>query len=749
MIPHMQEQIRRVLAGAVERHEIPGAVGLVQWRGRGVFHEAFGHACLEPEKVEMRPDHVFDLASLTKVVATATAILILRDEGRLDLDDPVSRHLPEWNVDDKRSITIRQLLTHTSGLPAYRQYYKTMQGKEAYRRAIAAEKLAHPPGTHAEYSDLGFITLGFVIERVSGKTIGEFTRERIFAPLGMEHTRYYGKENPEATARVFAATEFCPWRKELALGIVHDENAWAIGGDSGHAGLFSTAEDLSRFGQMLLRKGEWNGAQILAPESVLELNAAQTPALDPQRGLGWKIRPEIGSKLGFLPGAHSFGHTGFTGVTLWIDPDNQIVAVLLTNAIHPSRDKADTAPARIGFHKAIADAVNASKPPQVKTGLDVLEGEGFERLRGKRVALTTNHSAINAKGERLLDLLGKSGIRVTAIFGPEHGFLGSWIAGEKIGDSVSGAIPVYSLYGERRKPAPEMAGDFDVMLYDIQDVGVRFYTYVWTLFSVQQFCAEHGRKLIVLDRPDPIGGHIVEGPVLEERFASFVGLKPVPIRYGLTPGEMALLFNQQGWLGHGRQAELEVVKMEGWRRDMWFDDAGAPWVNPSPNIRTLDTAVVYPGTCLLEGANWSEGRGTLHPFELVGAPDVDAETLSRALNDLRLPGCRFLPAHFTPKPIEGLVDKPKHNGERCGGVFIRVDDRETFRPVKTAVAILLTAKRLFPETLRWRAASFDRLAGSDRVRERIDAGDDLEEIVNSWENELQGFEEARKGVMLY
>ena len=390
------------------------------------------------------------------------------------------------------------------------------------------------------------------------------------------------------------------------------------------------------------------------------------------------------------------------------------------------------------------------RAPKVKTGLDVLEAEGFRRLHGRRLGVATNHSAVNAKAQRLLDLLAKHPeLWVNALFGPEHGIHGEAAAGHEVADSGQGSIPIYSLYGQRRKPTAEMGKDFDVMLYDIQDVGARFYTYIWTLFYVEQFCAEAGKKLIVLDRPNPIGGQILEGPVLDEKFASFVGLKPIPIRHGLTVGELAILFNQQSWLGEGLRADLEVVPMEGWKREMWHDETGLPWISPSPNILSLDTATVYPGTCLLEGTEWSEGRGTARPFEQVGGPAVDSRRLAEELNALDLQGCRFSPIHFTPERIPGVAPRPKHEGKRCGGVRIQVDDRRAFQPVRTGLAIIMALRSQEPGHGRWRPGGFDRLVGTDVVRKQIEAGVELEAIVASWEDRLRRFDQTRKEAMLY
>lgn len=753
----LRTALHRAIAQCVERGDVPGAVALVQVGGVTLFHEAFGNACnVDGCQTPMRPDHVFDLASLTKVVATTSSILALRDAGRLNLDDKLSAHLPQLADSNKKDLTIRQCLTHTAGLPPFRLYYKTLHGREDYLRAIAAEPFQYRTGTRWVYSDLGFILLGLVAESASGMPLNEFAQQRIFTPLGMKRTAYR-PISTEADAHPgdlktltaeFAATERCPWRGRVMAGQVHDENAYAIGGVSGHAGLFSTATDLARFCQMLLNKGELDAAQVLSAESVSMIDRPQIPSVNPIQGLGWRLRSSLESTIGFLGSPRAFGHTGFTGTSLWIDPDHQAAVVLLTNAVHPDRAKSHAAPVRLAVHGTVVEKLHQA-PERVQTGLDALEAEGFARLRGKRVAVVTNQTTINREGKALLDLLAKQPeVRVTAIFSPEHGFLGEAAAGAKVGDSKHGGIPVFSLYGARRKPTAEMAGLFDVVLFDIQDVGARFYTYIWTLFSVQEFCAEAGKPLIVLDRPNPLGGVHVEGPVLEAPFATFVGLKPIPTRYGLTSGELATLFNQQGWLGGGRPAPLEVVAMQGWRREMRFHQTGLPWVAPSPNMPTWDTAAVYPGTCIFEGTRWSEGRGTAVPFEMIGGPGIDPARLARELNALGLKGCRFLPADFTPRATPAAPDC-KHRDKRCGGVFIRVDDHESFRPVKAGLAVLMALRAQAPSEHKWIPTHFDRLLGTGSVRKQVEAGAALEKIAGAWEKGVEAFEPIRKKAMLY
>jgi len=381
----------------------------------------------------------------------------------------------------------------------------------------------------------------------------------------------------------------------------------------------------------------------------------------------------------------------------------------------------------------------------VKTGLDVLLAEKLHLLRGRRVGLVTNPTGVTSDLESTVDALHRAqGVQLAALFGPEHGFRASAPDGVAVAsdrDRRTG-LPVHSLYGPTKKPTPEMLAGLDVLVFDLQDCGARFYTYTWTLLYCLE-AAENGLSLLVLDRPNPIGGEAVEGPVLDRRFASFVGDWAIPIRHGMTLGELATLFNRT--IG----ADLTVVRMQGWQRAMWFDDTGLPWVLPSPNLPTLEAATVYPGTCLVEGTTLSEGRGTGRPFEFVGAPWIDGDDLALALNALRLPGVRFRPVAFAPTTS-------KHSGSTCGGVQVHVLDRQAFRPVETGVYLLATIKRLYPGDFRWLPTSWegqpphiDLLAGTDRLRQALDAGVPVPDIVAEWQPGLAAFLQEREEVLLY
>ncbi len=388
---------------------------------------------------------------------------------------------------------------------------------------------------------------------------------------------------------------------------------------------------------------------------------------------------------------------------------------------------------------------------QVKVGADLLFENHFHLIDGKRVGLVTNHSALLSNGKHLADVLYENKrTKLVALFGPEHGIRGDAPAGAKIHDErdPKTGVPVFSLYGQINKPTPAMLKEIDVLLFDIVDVGARFYTYESTMSLAMEAAAEQQIPYIVLDRPNPIRGTWVEGWVRVDSLKSFVGLHPIPIAHGMTMGELATLINEEGWLKDGIKAKLIVIKMEGWKRTMWYDETGLTWVRPSPNIPTLHSAIVYPGTCLFEGTNVSEGRGTERPFEFIGAPFIHGKKLADALNAFQLPGVQFDPIEFTPQDVPNVVVNPKHQGVKCEGVFVRVTNRDVFEPVRTAVHMLSAIKALYPNDFQWRN-SIDRLAGTPKLRLAIDALQAPQQIVADWNNEVGSFLKLRQKYLLY
>jgi uncharacterized protein YbbC (DUF1343 family) len=388
---------------------------------------------------------------------------------------------------------------------------------------------------------------------------------------------------------------------------------------------------------------------------------------------------------------------------------------------------------------------------QVKVGADLLFEKYFSLVEGKRLGLVTNHSAVLSNGKHLADALFEDKrTKLVVLFGPEHGIRGDAPAGAKVQDGIDAktGLPTYSLYGPINKPTAEMLKNVDVLLFDIQDVGARFYTFESTLALAMEAAAEEKIPFVVLDRPNPIRGTWVEGFVREDSLKSFVGLNPTPIAHGLTMGELATMVNGEGWMKNKVKATLTVVKMESWKRSMWYDQTELDWVPPSPNIRTVKTSIVYPGTCFFEGTSVSEGRGTMKPFEYIGAPFIDGRKLAEALNQQELPGVAFEAIEFTPQEIPNVVSMPKHKDIKCGGVYVKVTDRNSYEPVKTAVAMLVTLKMLYPVELLWRG-SIDRLAGTPKLRLAIDAGKNAEDICRMWQGEVAQFKKMREKYLLY
>ena len=400
----------------------------------------------------------------------------------------------------------------------------------------------------------------------------------------------------------------------------------------------------------------------------------------------------------------------------------------------------------------IAITLAFSQQSRVKIGAEILIEKHLDLIKGKKIGIVTNHTGILPDGRHIVDVLNEiEDVKVVALFGPEHGIRGEVPDGKSISHGVDTktGIPVFSLYGEVKKPTTEMLKDIDVLIFDIQDVGARFYTYISTMSYCMEACAEMGKKFIVLDRPNPVRGVYVDGPILEPRFKSFVGLHPIPVAHGMTVGELAKMFNEEAWLENGMKADLTVIKMENYSRKLWFDQTGLPWIKPSPNMMTLKTAIVYTATCFIEGTNVSEGRGTQHPFEWIGAPWIDGSKLANELNSYNLPGVRFEPISFIPTDIEKVTVDPKYEGERCGGIYLNVYDREKFEPVKVGVYILYALKKLHPDKFKWRTAGQDRLWGTDKIRLMIDEGKKPEEIIKTWESELKKFLGIRQKYLLY
>jgi uncharacterized protein YbbC (DUF1343 family)/CubicO group peptidase (beta-lactamase class C family) len=743
------ELIEPLVQQAITEKKLPGAVILIGRGERTLYQKAIGNRALVPAVEPMTLDTIFDLASLTKVVATTTSVMMLVEEGKIRLNDRVSTFIPGFERYGKADITIRHLMTHVSGLRPDVDLGDTWSGSET-AIAIAVEEVpTAPAGERFVYSDINYFLLGDIVRRVSGQTLDRFTHDRIFEPLGMRNTMFLP---PASLTSRIAPTEKCTplgWPCEgpnmsMLRGVVHDPTARRMGGVAGHAGLFSDAADLAVFCRMLLDGGVYRGVRIMSPLTVAKMTTASPSSNDRSvRGLGWDIDSAYSSNRGELLPVGSFGHTGFTGTSLWIDPATRMFVVFLSNRVHPD-GKGDVTPLRARVSTVAASTITdippslrtapvwtgrdfgpsgtpgpPPRPAAVLSGLDVLRADGFAALRGKRIGLVTNHTGRARDGATTIDLLhAAKDLTLVRLFSPEHGIRGILDANVPSSRDETG-LTIYSLYGDTRRPTAEMLEGIDMMVIDLQDIGARFYTYMTTMAYVMEEAAKHKISVVVLDRPNPVNGFQIEGPTLDKAALSFVGYFPMPIRHGMTLGELAKLFNAENKIG----ADLTVIPLRNWNRDEWFDSTGLPWINPSPNMRNLIQATLYPGIGAIEGTNVSVGRGTDTPFEQVGAPWIDGVALADALNGRTIPGVRFYPVRFTPA-------SSKYANEECGGVFIIVSDRSAIHPVRVGLEIAAMLQKLYGS--KYELESAERLFGSKEGIVRIRAGDDPAAIVSSW-----------------
>ena len=780
--------IDQVIEAAIAAKQTPGAVVLV---GRGdlvLFEKAYGQRVVDPATEPMTLDTIFDLASLTKVVATTTAVVRLIEQGRVRLNDNVSSFVPGFERHGKNGITIRHLLTHVSGLRPDVDLAEPWKGYEAAIELARQEVPTSAPGERFVYSDINFFLLGEVVARVSGMPLDQYVEREIFQPLGMADTEF----NPLAAKRTrVAPTERCdvmaawPCNTPSASplrGVVHDPTARRMGGVAGHAGLFGTARDLSRFARMLLGQGMLGGVRVLTPASVAKMTTAATPANMPSvRGLGWDIDTSFSSNRGELFPIGSYGHTGFTGTSIWIDPISRSYVIFLSSRLHPD-GKGDVTPlrarvatlaaaalsvdpvaltsTRLGstqqlltgtdftvasasaraptseLRRDLAEAASGSEGGPAAPGLDVLARDGFAPLKGKRVGLVTNHTGRSADGTSAIDVIHKApGVTLVALFSPEHGIRGI------LDDSVPSSrdeqtgLPIHSLYGDTRRPTEAMLQGLDVIVIDLQDIGARFYTYMATMGHVMEEAAKRKIAIVVLDRPNPINGWQIEGPSAEE--SAFISYFPaMPVRHGMTMGELAQLFNAEQKIG----ATLTVIPVANWRRDHWFDQTGLSWVNPSPNMRNLNQATLYPGIGAIEYSNVSVGRGTDQPFEQIGAPWINARALAEHLNARGLPGISFYPVAFTPTAS-------KYAKQPCQGVFMVITNRTALQPVRVGLEIAAALWKLYGDA--YTMETTERLLGSRQALERVKAGEDPARVTAGWTAAESRWRQLRAKYLLY
>lgn len=828
-------QLEAIINADIADKKLPGAVVIVGRKGKIVYRKAFGNRSLVPAVEKMTVDTIFDVASLTKPVATATSIMILIEQGKLRLNDTVGKFIPDIDDENAKRVTILQLLTHTSGYRPDFDLGEKWTGRDGMLAALKKEKLRNPPGTRFVYSDIGFIVLGEIVERLvrepscaslspvrsPGLCDQLFSTRVLFHPLGMAASSFrpFGGVSPEVEldASPFLGTRMAPTENvrgqnsylgskfegnekdgdQMLRGQVHDPTSFRMGGVAGHAGLFSIADDLARYAQMLLNGGVAPPRVGGTPTAPVRILSAQTVAKMTQpyvvaedgsaRGLGWDMNTSFSANRGDLFPKGSFGHTGFTGTGIWIDPTSQTFYVFLSNRVHPD-GKGDVTPLRGKVATIVASAIedlpiekwkeaeakfNATVAAQIPgfverveaakratgvagvspaggagrsplqstvlNGIDILEKNGFKDLEGKKIGLVTNHTGRNLAGKSTIDILHEAkNVNLISIFAPEHGIRGE-LDTEKIDDTKDEktGLPVYSLYKDgMRRPKPDQLAGLDAIVYDIQDIGARFYTYTATLKNVMEEAAKAKIPVYVLDRPNPINGIDVEGSLADEDKLSFIAAHTIPVRYGLTIGELGQMMNAERKIG----ADLRVIKMEGWSRSMWFDETGQTWVNPSPNMRSLTQATLYPGIGLLETTNLSVGRGTDTPFEVIGAPWLDGQRLAKHLNERNLPGVRFIPVRYKP-------NASVFKGEDLGGVNIVITDRSRFRSVRTGIEIAAALRKLYPND--WQVERYGRLLVNGEILAAITRGDSPEAIEKLYQVGITNFDKRRASYLLY
>ena len=814
-------QIDALVEADIAAKKLPGAVVLVGHKGKIVFRKAYGNRSLVPTVEKMTVDTIFDVASLTKPVATATSIMILVEQGKLRLNDTVGMYIPDIDDPQAKRVTIQQLLTHTSGYRPDFDLGEKWTGREGMLAALKKEKLRAAPGTRFVYSDIGFIVLGEIVRRIAlVEQFSYFAKANIFVPTATSETTFFqqflltsdGSYRPDSES-IIDPTPFQKYRGRVAptenikgqnsylggtfagdqllgdrmlRGQVHDPTAFRMNGVAGHAGLFSNADDLARYCQMLLNGGTMDGKRVMSAQTISRMTAPIVVSESGDaRGLGWDINTSFSGNRGELFPLGSFGHTGFTGTSVWIDRVSGTFVVFLSNRVPPD-GKGDVGPLRSKVATIVASAVEdtpievyrlaestynsaiASQIPKFKAqveaagpfsrlefgglqpappvrlnpvlnGIDILERDKFKQLEGLKLGLVTNHTGRNLAGKQTIDILKEApNVKLTAMFAPEHGIRGE-LDTEKIDDSKDEktGLPIFSLYKDgMRRPKPEQTATIDAFVYDIQDIGARFYTYTATLKNVMEEAAKAGKPVFVLDRPNPINGTMVEGSLADEDKLSFIAAHTTPVRYGLTIGELGQMMNTERKIG----ADLRVIKMEGWSRSMWFDETGQTWVNPSPNMRSLTQATLYPGIGLLETTNLSVGRGTDTPFEVIGAPWLDGQKLAAYLNGRSIRGVRFVPIRFKP-------NASVFKDEQLGGVNVIITDRNSLNSTQMGFEIAAALRKLYPTD--WQADRYGRLLVNAEILDMVKRGETPENIEKAVNSKAPDFTRRRASYLLY
>ena len=718
--PTLAADLSALLRDAVATKRTASAALVVLRRGKVLFRGGAGGAA---------PQSIFDLASVTKAAATAPAVMWLKEQGKLRLQDPASKHTSLLAAADKKTITVEQLLLHTSGLPSVVwSGNKPHHGRKLVLSRVRKARLKAAPGERFGYSDTGYIVLGELVRAASGQRLDALTHARIYRPLGMCNTGF----TPPASrlSRVMAA-----WPEPGKKGKPYDPLATRLGGVAGHAGLFSSADDLARFGQMMLNGGALQGVRVLSAASVADMARPRTiTGRDRPRGLGWDFAHK---PLGRLS-SKAHGHGGFTGTSLWIDPARQLVVVLLTNRtrLRPARSVSGL---RRRIHDAVLGALSEPPTRPVLTGLDHLVAKRFAPLRGRRVALITNRAAVDRKGRWIVDhFLSAPKVHLEALLVPEHGL--SAKQDRRIRDTLlkrgKRRIPVRSLFGHRRRPDSESLAGVDTLVFDVPAVGVRYYTYITTMGRAMEVAARRKLRFVVLDRPDPLGGDRVQGPLSSVARRSFTNYHPLPVRYGMTMGELARHFVRVRKI----KVKLQVIRLSGWRRGQLFPRQGLPWRNPSPNIRSWRQALLYGGVGMVEGTNVAVGRGTDSPFQIVGAPWIRGRDLARRLNRHKVPGVYWVATRFTPS-------SSRHRNKLCQGARVVLLDPGRLDPALLGVSIAAALRRLYPRD--WKHGNLYKLLSHPATTRAVLAGKKVLTMPLLWKDDLARFATARRRSLLY
>jgi len=754
----------KIVQDAISKGSTPGAVVLVGHNGAFVYRKAFGHLTTAANAEPMTPETIFDLGALTEVVATTTCVMRLEQLGQIKLNDPVAKYIPDFAQNGKDDITIRMLLTHYSGLPADLDLKEAWSGADEGYNRVNAARLTNAPGSTFLYSDVSFVVLGELVQKVSGMPLDQYAQTYVFGPLGMTNTRF---NPPKEWQSRIAPTQRDEHTGLTLRGTVHDPTARQMNGIAGNAGLFSNADDLAKFAQAMLN----GGAGVLSPLSIEKMTTPQQPANLPSvRGLGWDIDSPFSSNRGELLPVGSFGHTSFTGTSIWIDPTTNTYIILLTNSVQLKTGSV------IALRTEIANAVAAAlqlEPSQqeklrlaritgynetqmaarrvvvrngkVLNGIDVLEERQFEPLKPAgvtkpRIGLVTNQTGIDTLGRRTIDVLAQApGLQLTAIFAPEHGLTGADT--NTTGNTKDGAtgVMVYNVWGDtdaKRHPPLDVLRNLDVLVFDLQDTGARFSSDVMTLGYFLDAAAKLKKPIVVLDRPNPLTGAYVQGPMSDVGAESVSNYFPLPIRHGMTIGELAKLFNDEKHF----DADLTVIPMRGWLRGDWFDSTGIIWVNPAPDIRNLDEDLLYPGVALLEATNISVGRGTDMPFQLIGSPYFLPKELAAYLNGRNIGGVRFLPVSFTPAA-------GPYARRECFGVSILVTNREQLDAPALGLELAAALHKLYP--LGYDLGHVGTVLANKADTAALQAGEDPNRMRENDADKLQQFMDLRAKYLLY